>query len=123
MDDLLENVMAVGCILLMILCAGLVIYGVFIFFDWVLGSDREQAGVTVGDIDYHAPYTTFVYSGKVMVPVYHPARWFVHLRFMMDGAESGINFYYDPHLLRGTAMRATFSCGRFTDNRYVSKVE
>ena len=47
-------------------------------------SDGSKQGQII-DKDYYAAYTSVIYSGRVMIPQYHPASYRVRIQKDIDG--------------------------------------
>lgn len=71
-----------------------IIVVVILILIWVGGAlytmikEEEAYGAKQGQIidkDYHAAYTSTVYSGKIVIPTYHPASYRIRIQKDIDG--------------------------------------
>ncbi len=72
----------------------IIIMVVILILVWIGGAlytimkEEEEYGSKQGQIidkDYHAAYTSMMYSGRVMIPQYHPASYRIRIQKDIDG--------------------------------------
>ena len=54
----------------------------------IMIKEEKDYGVKEGQVvdkDYHAAYTSIMYSGRVMIPHYHPASYRIQIQKEIDG--------------------------------------
>ena len=79
------SVIIIMVVILILVFVGRLLY-VEIKAEEVYGTKQGQ----IIDKEYHAAYTSTVYSGKVMVPSYHPASYRIRIEKEIDGEMKSI---------------------------------
>lgn len=77
------------------------------------GEAASQRG-TVVDTRYAAAYTTMIMSGKVMVPIHHPARWYATFSVPGGSEEVQIEQAIHTHLQKDDQMDVLVTTGRLS---------
>jgi len=118
------SVILAGCFISLY---GLVLGGVYIAADsWGM---PESEGTGVVESRSHSPaHTTFISTGKTMIPVYHPESWSV--LFSVKGKFGGITgndgysvsegFYNEAK--RGSECRVLYQVGRLSGDIYITGI-